>query len=158
MTAPTITPLPDAPTASDSQAQFDQKAYPFAQALGPMGTQMNELALWMQSQIDAISHIVVEKTASLYDVDNSDHMKYLYFTNTSAKTVNVRSNAAHSLDDNYELNIRNAAAGNLTIVGASGVTITPPAGGTLVVPQNGTVTLKRVGIDAFHLMGQVNAA
>jgi len=158
MTAPTITPLPDAPAASDSQDQFDQKAYPFAQALGPMVTQMNELALWMQSQIDAISHVVVEKTATLYSVDNTDHMKYLYFTNTSAKTVNVRSNAGHSLDENYELNIRNAAASNLTITGASGVTITPPAGGTLVVPPNGTVTLKRVGVDNFHLIGQVVAS
>jgi hypothetical protein len=105
-----------------------------------------------------VTPVSTEKTASIYSVDNSDHMKYLYFTNTSAKTVNVRSNAGHSLDDNYEINIRNAAASNLTIVGASGVTITPPAGGTLVVPPNGTVTLKRVGIDAYHLMGQVNAA
>lgn len=100
---------------------------------------------------------VLEVTSTTYDVLNNDASKYLYFTNTLPKTVNVRPNATHSLQSNYELNIRNAAASNLTIVPGSGVTVVAPAGGTLVVPPNGTVTLKRVAVNVFHLMGLVVA-
>lgn len=100
---------------------------------------------------------VVQITGTTYDVLNSDLSKYLSFTNASAKTVTVRPNATHALQTDYELNIRNSAASNLTIVAGSGVTITPPAGGTLVVPPNGTVTLKRVALDSFHLIGLVVA-
>jgi len=100
-----------------------------------------------------------EITDATYNVNAADLGKYLYFTSTSEKTVNVRLNSAHALPDNYELHIRNAAASNLTITPPGpGVTITPPAGGTRVVPPNGTVTLKRVGVNNFHLIGQVNAA
>lgn len=101
---------------------------------------------------------VVQVTGVTYDVLDVDVLKYLYFTNASAKTVNVRPNSTHALPADYELNIRNAAASNLTITPGSGVTIVPPAGGTLVVPPHGTVTLKRVAVNEFHLMGLVVAA
>ncbi|HSX49947.1 MAG TPA: hypothetical protein VLF09_03255 [Cellvibrio sp.] len=98
---------------------------------------------------------VGEITGTTYDVLDADVLKYLYFTSASAKTVNVRPDSTHALPTDYELNIRNSAASNLTIVAGSGVTIVPPAGGTLVVPPHGTVTLKRVALNVFHLMGVV---
>lgn len=94
-----------------------------------------------------------EVAAAAYDVLDADLLKYLYFTSTLPKTVNVRPNATRALSTDYELNIRNAASSNLTFVAGSGVTIVPPAGGTLVVPPHGTVTLKRVAVDVFHLIG-----
>lgn len=97
----------------------------------------------------------LEVTGTTYDVLDADLLKYIYFTSTSAKTVTVRPNSAHALQTDYELNIRNAASSDLTIVDGSGVTIVPPPGGTLVVPPHGTVTLKRVALDVFHLMGTV---
>lgn len=99
-----------------------------------------------------------EITGAAYDVLDSDAAKYLYFTGTLPKTVNVRPNATHALRTDYEINLRNAAASNLTIVAGVGVTVVAPAGGTLVVPPNGTVTLKRVAENVFHVMGLVVAS
>jgi branched-subunit amino acid aminotransferase/4-amino-4-deoxychorismate lyase len=157
MPVPTIATLPAAPLPGDTQAEHDAKAYPFVSALGPMGTQINDLALWMEDQIIKVSHVAAEITSTNFDVDASNNFNYLWFTSTSAKTVTVRPDADHTLPVNYELNIRNAAASNLTFVQGSGVTITPPAGGTLVVPPNGTVTLKRAAVNIYHLIGQVVA-
>lgn len=96
---------------------------------------------------------VTTVSGTSYNVDSVDNCGYKRFTSTSAKTVLVRANSTHALPADYELNIRNAAASNLTISPAGGVTVTAPYLGTLVVPPNGTVTLKRVTTDVFDLIG-----
>jgi len=94
-------------------------------------------------------------SGSSYDLLNGDGGKYLRFTSGSAKTVTVRPNSTHALDDDSEWHIRNVGANNLTLSPGSGVTINAPADGTLVVAPGGTVTLKRVAADTFDLFGQV---
>ena len=101
---------------------------------------------------------VATVSAASYDVLATDDGKYLRFTNTGAKTVNVRLDATEALPADGEWHIRNAAVSSITFAPVGGVTINIPAGGTLIVPPAGTVTLKRVAADVFDLFGQVNAA
>jgi hypothetical protein len=89
------------------------------------------------------------------DLEASWDGDYIRMTNTSAKTLNVRTNATHALPTAGQWHIRNAGAtGNVTITPAGGVTITAPAGGTLVLEPRMTVTLFRTGTDTFDLIGQ----
>jgi len=101
---------------------------------------------------------VVTDATTARNVLAADMGKYIRFTSGSAKTLTAQPDATEPLQDNGEWHIRNAAAGDLTIVEGSGVTVNPPNGGTLVVPEGGTVTLKRVAEDEFDLLGQTVAA
>lgn len=96
---------------------------------------------------------VVVVDADDYTLLADDVSKYVRMVGAAAKTATVSPNTTTALPAG-EWHIRNAGAGDLTIVAGSGVTINPPAGGTLVVPQNGTVTLKRISADLFDLLGQ----
>ncbi|WP_443191412.1 pyocin knob domain-containing protein [Pseudomonas indica] len=89
------------------------------------------------------------KTLTLTDVGT-----YQRFTNTSASTCTVPTNAGVAYPTGSEIHIRRAAAANLTIAAASGVTINAPSGGTLVLTNNMTVTLKKVATDTWDLIGQ----
>ncbi len=93
-----------------------------------------------------------------YTVDPADAGNYVRLTSGGTKSVTVDPEATTALPDGGEWHFRNVGAGDATFVEGSGVTITPPNGGTLVVPVAGTVTLKRVGADAFELLGQTVAA
>lgn len=98
-----------------------------------------------------------ELSGTAHDLLAANAGRFMRFTNAGAKTYTVRPDATESLPANGEWHLRNAGAGNLTIVAGSGVTINAPAGGSLVVPDRGTVTLKRVAINVFDLMGYTNA-
>lgn len=97
---------------------------------------------------------VLPVTGTTYDVLAADVGSYLRFTDAGAKTVTVQDDATEALPDNGEWHIRNAGAGDLTLVEDAGVTINPPAGGTLVLEEGMTITLKRVAADEFDLIGQ----
>ena len=101
----------------------------------------------------AIRAPVATESGTTYDLASADEGKYIRFTNTSAKTVNVRDEVDHALPANGEWHIRNVGANDLTLDEDTAVTINPPADGTLVVPPGGTVTLKRVAEDEFDLFG-----
>lgn len=98
---------------------------------------------------------VATQSGTAYDLLNADAGTFIRFTNAAAKAVTVQEDATEPLSDDVEFHIRNAGAGDLTLVEDGAVVINPPSGGTLVVPQGGTVTLKRVATDVFDLMGQV---
>ena len=98
---------------------------------------------------------VVEVTGATRTLALSDRGRYLRWTATGPKTLDVTT-ATGGEDGEYHL--RNAAtAGNLTIVAGSGVTIHAPAGGTLVLEPRMTATLKRVAGNVFDLFGQTGA-
>jgi hypothetical protein len=59
------------------------------------------------------------------DLEASWDGDYQRWTNTSAKTLNVRTDATHALPTAGQWHIRNVGANNLTITPAGGVTITP---------------------------------
>ncbi len=101
--------------------------------------------------------VVTDATAAR-NVLAADVGKYIRFTSGAAKTLTAQPNATEALPDDGEWHVRNAAAGDLTIVEGAGVTVNPPNGGTLVVPEGGTITLKRVAVDEFDLLGQTVAA
>lgn len=96
-----------------------------------------------------------ESSAST-NLQNSAQRVYTRYTNTGAKTLTVRPQSAHAIDQDAEFAIANrAATGALTIVAGSGVTINVPAGGTLVLNPGMVATLKRVAENEFDLIGQV---
>lgn len=101
---------------------------------------------------------VVTVSGTAHDLAAAENAQFLRFTNGSPKTLTVRPDSTEPLPENGEWHIRNAGAGDLTIVEGSGVTVNEPNGGTLVVPNGGTVTLKRVATDTFDLLGQTVAA
>lgn len=98
--------------------------------------------------------VVETETTIARDLLAADAGKYIRFTNAAAKTFTVQADATEPLPDDAEWHLRNAGAGDLTVVEDVGVTINPPAGGTLDIPEGGTVTLKRVAEDEFDLLGQ----
>lgn len=105
---------------------------------------------------DHISDIttIVNVTGTSHDLDAANKFAYHRCTSTSAKTLNIRTNATHAIDVGSQFDFRNIGTSDLTIVPASGVTVNLPTDGTLVVPTGGTVSLKKVGTDEFDLVGQ----
>ena len=83
---------------------------------------------------------------------------YLRFTNASASTCTVPPQSAVAWLADTEVNIRRAAAGNLTLTAGAGVTLNAPSGGTLVMTSAMSVTLKRVASDEWDVIGQTVAS
>lgn len=102
----------------------------------------------------AVAGAVTETVSgTTHDLDNANKGKWHRFTNAAAKTLTVRDNVTHAVDQDAEFLLRNVGAADLTISPAGGVTVNLPTGGSLVVPQGGTVVLKRVAADEFDLSG-----
>lgn len=98
-------------------------------------------------------------TGTTRNLGDNDAGKYQRWTATGAKTLTVRPNSEHPLQDREEFHIRNAAAsGDLTISPGAGVTINPPKGGSLVLEPGDTCTLKRISADLFDLFGSTALA
>lgn len=122
------------------------------------------ISKWTSARIDvqAIADLknlfgaTITTAGTAYNLDNADRGKYNRFTNASAKTITVRTNATHALTADAEWHFRNVGAADLTVSPAGGVTISSPAGGSLVIPAGGTATLKRVATDTFDLFGVTN--
>jgi len=99
-----------------------------------------------------------EITATSYDLADADLGRYLRFTASGAKTLNVRTQATHALTLGGEWHIRNGSlSGDITIVPASGVSVAQPAGGTLIIEPGGTATIKSINPNDLDLFGQVTA-
>lgn len=96
----------------------------------------------------------VQTEAADYTLAPGDDGNYIRLTAAGTKDVDIATDATTALPANGEWHIRNAGAGDATIVPAGGVTVNPPAGGTLVLEEGMTVTLKRVAADEFDLLGQ----
>lgn len=102
--------------------------------------------------------LVVTLTGTAINLEAVQNSQYLRFTNVSPKSLTVRPESTEPMPDNAEWHIRNAGAGDLTIIEGAGVDIVVPNGGSLVIPEGGTATLKRVAEDAYDLLGQTVAA
>lgn len=100
-----------------------------------------------------LTHPTTAISGTSHNLDADDALKYLRFTNSSAKTLNVQPNATEAIDVDTEFHGRNANTGDLTIDEGSGVTVNAPADGTLVVPPQGTFTLKKVATNEWDLFG-----
>lgn len=92
-------------------------------------------------------------TGTSYDLPQATAGRYLRFTATSDKVINVRPELVEAMPMGAEWHFRNAGPGTLTIVPGGGVVINAPAGGSLVIPQNAVATLKRLTTDNYDLMG-----
>lgn len=95
-------------------------------------------------------------TATSRTLALTDAWNYLRPATTSAVTLTVPSNAAVAFAIGTEITIR--AVGNITLAAASGVTLNALSGGTLSMTTRMTVTLKKVGADAWDVIGQTVAA
>lgn len=100
----------------------------------------------------APAEVVVDATTSRV-LSLTDGGKYLRFTDSGTKTVTVAPQADEAWSADTEIHVRNAGAGNLTLVGGTGVTLTAPYSGSLIVPDAGTVTIKRTASDSWDVMG-----
>jgi hypothetical protein len=89
------------------------------------------------------------KTLAVSDID-----LYVRFTNAAAKTCTINPEATTAMAVNSEVHLRNVGAGNLTIVQGAGVTVNLPAGGSLVMSTGMSATLKKIGTNAWDLIGQ----
>lgn len=96
---------------------------------------------------------VVEQDSTTYNLADLINGTYNYFSDASAVTLTVQPNATAAIPANAEYEIEARGAGGLTIVAGSGVTIIPPRYGSLVLAQGDFCVLKRVGVDAFKLVG-----
>lgn len=110
-----------------------------------------------ETPLNALSEVKLI-AGTTYDLLAADAGKYLRATNAGTKTFTVRDNADEDQPSSGEWHIRNAGAGDLTLVEDTAVTINVPAGGTLVLSQGMTATLKRVAVDEYDLIGQTVAA
>jgi hypothetical protein len=158
MAAPTIPVIPESaiPDPADPEATFDAEAYAYTATLWPAQiAAINLLVEWLNANVGAQSIITV--TGASHDLLADNTGVYHVFTNTSAKTVNVRADATHELPAGYTVTGENLGANDLTITPAVGVTIRPPLGGSLVVPSGGAFTLVRTAINSFKLIGDTVA-
>lgn len=110
-----------------------------------------------ETPLNALSE-VKEISGTTYDLLAADAGKYLRATNAGTKTFTVRDNTDEAQPAHGEWHIRNAGAGDLTLVEDTAVTINVPFGGTLVLSQGMSATLKRVAVDEYDLLGQTVAA
>lgn len=110
-----------------------------------------------ETPLNALSE-VKEISGTTYDLLAADAGKYLRATNAGTKTFTVQDDADEEQPAHGEWHIRNAGAGDLTLVEDTAVTINVPFGGTLVLSQGMSATLKRVATDEYDLLGQTVAA
>lgn len=86
----------------------------------------------------------------------SDALAYLRFTSATAVSVLVPTNAAAAFPIGTQINLRQAAAGQITIAGDTGVTVNTAE--TLKTRKNGSlVTLVKVATDTWDLLGDMEA-
>lgn len=82
---------------------------------------------------------------------------YVRSTSASALTVTVQPDSTYNFAVGTVIQVRQAAAGAVSIVAASGVTVT--SSGTMVLrAQNSTVSLVKVAANTWDLMGDVGIA
>lgn len=93
----------------------------------------------------------ISRTLALTDAWN-----YVRPNTAGAVTLTVPTNASVAFDIGTEITVR--ALGNVTLAAGSGVTLYAPSGGTLSMTTRMTVTLKKVGADAWDVIGQTVAA
>jgi hypothetical protein len=110
-----------------------------------------------ETPLNALSE-VKEISGTTYNLLAADAGKYLRATNAGTKTFTVQDDADEAQPAHGEWHIRNAGAGDLTLVEDTAVTINVPFGGTLVLSQGMSATLKRVATDEYDLLGQTVAA
>lgn len=113
---------------------------------------MSELGVSMPAQMT-----IKTVTEATYSLSLDDALSYLRFTNGSAVSCKVPSNADVNFGVGHQINIVQAGAGQVTIAGAVGVTIN--AAEKLKTRKQGSlVTLVKVGTDEWDLIGDTEAA
>lgn len=90
-------------------------------------------------------------TALSVDLDITHAGKYLRFEGGGTKTYTVVPDVNVDLPVSAEITLRNASAGDLTVVPGAGVTIFPPLSGSYVVPESGNAWLKKVAPNTYDM-------
>lgn len=93
---------------------------------------------------------IVAISTATHDFDPANAGKYHRATFSGAKTFTFDVADGFAAEEEYH--IRNAVAGDLTLVG-TGITLNPPKGGTLVLALSDTVTVKFVDTDEADVFG-----
>lgn len=114
-------------------------------------TVLTELAANLESGLP--SPVVLDTGTSL-SLTVLDSGSYIRRSNAAANTITFTAQATAAWENNIEVHIRNAGAGQLTLVADAGVTLNIAAGGGLKLNTGMTVTVKRVGIDQWDVLGQ----
>jgi hypothetical protein len=87
--------------------------------------------------------------SATYDLAAGDVGRWLRFTHSGAKTVNVLT-STDVVDGEWY--IRNASSsGSITLVAGSGVTLAEPEAGGLVIPIRGSRVIKRIAPNSYEV-------
>ena len=148
-----LTPMPDPPLESDNAATFDTKAYATVAAMGVLVTEINDL-------IDDLAASSVSTKSDDYTLTlDDDSNSYIRMTKATATALTVPLNSSVAFPVGVVILIRQAGAGQVTIVATGGVTINPAFNGTLVLQGAGsTVSLIKVAEDEWDLEGATVAS
>ena len=111
---------------------------------GPAGS-------WLQIGAGGAPAAINSQTAS-YALVLADAFAYVRMNVASANTVTVPLNASVAFPIGTNITVRQAGAGQTTIVATGGVTINTPSSLALRV-QNSSVQLLKVATDTWDLMG-----
>jgi hypothetical protein len=96
------------------------------------------------------------QTGTSYTLVLADSGRYIRHSNASPSTVTVPPNSSVAFPVGTQLHVRQAGAGQVTLVQGSGVTLVPPFGGTLALAgQGATVSLVKVATNTWDVLGQV---
>jgi hypothetical protein len=152
---PTVDDLPQPPSPLDPDDVFNNKAYAFVDALGPMVTQIN-------AAIEAINNVysqdVVEVSTASVALFGANQGQWLQMTFEGAKSALLSLENMSTVSPFAIWHLENAASsGNITF-SLEDIDLDPPASGTNVVPPGGVVSVKRTTTGRLKLIGQVVAA
>jgi hypothetical protein len=118
------------------------------------GSGHNLYGLFFQGTVSVAP--VVTKTGTTWTPTLADANSYQRFTSGSAILVTIPTNASVPFPIDTEINLRQAGAGAITIVGGGGVVVNPQDGCMDTTSgQGATVTVKKVDVDEWDLMGRL---
>lgn len=130
-----ITPLPSAPLATDSQAEFDTKAFAWVSALNGFTTEANDLAADANADATAAAAAAASATAS-YDAFDDRYLG----SKSSDPSLDNDGNAllTGALYFNTASNIMKVYSGSAWLTAAANLAAPGPIGGT--TPDTGAFT------------------
>jgi hypothetical protein len=110
------------------------------------------LSVINENIIQANRPTITTQTGTSYTLTAEDETSIIRFTNGSAVTVTVPTDAAASLPDGYIVHLHQAGAGQVTVAGASGVTVNSSS--TLSArAQYAALSLFKLGTNDWVLVG-----
>lgn len=92
-------------------------------------------------------------TATTYTLGLTDKSRILYCTNTAALTITIPLNSSVAFPTGSTIDIVQAAAGQITVAGASGVTLNSRGTAYKTSGQWAVVTIVKTGTDTWLMFG-----